>query len=760
MGINYSVNLEINNHEYKTVNYTIDIWLINQTTDSGIINWTWDFGDGKVGYGEFVTHQYVENGSYIVNLTVKDYDNAIDYIEQTIFVGNKPPVANNDTATVIEDTTNNPINVLLNDFEVDGDDIIIVSVSSPSNGLATSDGSFIYYTPNPNFYGSDQFIYTIFDGRSETSNAIVTINVTNINDPPVPGFTYERNTPSTEDIIYFTSTSFDSDGYIVNWTWDFGDGNLSYGELVRHRFIETGSYIVNLTIKDIDNVINSIEQTIIVRNNIPVADFYYEPSNPHTASVIRFSSTSSDSDSEIVNWTWDFGDGNQSYGELVTHQYTKTGSYIVNLTVKDYDNATDSIEQNIIVRKKPPIAEFNFIPRSPSTTDIIYFKSTSSSANVKKIIFPNMWFLDKLTTTQEHTDIDIEKPLIPQWKYNYSFIINRSGTFKLAFLLFTTPTDDYMIDEDYQDKAENILTRAYRELHLWVDVHQRLLPEANYTYLPKNPITKDNILFTSNSTSINSSISSWKWDFGDGNISYGETIGLKFDGINDYVDCGINESLQPVNGTLEAWINGKDYSGRSRIFTGSYLGGWRRHVNLAIIRNILILTLTNNSGWSGYTYHAGFQTDNWYHIAATWDGSNVSFYVNGSKKQTDNQSLIPKGNNDPKIIGALNPPWNPEVFNGIIKDVRVYNRSLTDLEIQENYDGNVTTGSLVSWWKMNDGGDIADDTMGRNNATIYGADWINQVYHKYSLPGSYNVTLTVSNEYRQIDSITRTITII
>ena len=316
-----------------------------------------------------------------------------------------------------------------------------------------------------------------------------------------------------------------------------------------------------------------------------------------------------------------------------------------------------------------------------------------------------------------------------------------------------------MIGEDYQDQADNILTRAYRELHFWVDVYHRLLPEANFTYSPENSTVEDNILFTSNSTSINSSISWWKWDFGDGNISYGETIGLKFDGIDDYVDCGTNESLQPVNGTVEAWINSKDYRGRRRIFTGSYLGGYRRHSTLGISNNILTLTLANNSGWEGHTYYAGFQTDIWYHVAATWNGSQVSFYVNGSQKQTDNQSLIPAGNKDPKRIGALNPPWSPEVFNGVIKDARIYNRSLNSTEIQNNHDGNVTTDSLVSWWKMNDSGDIADDAMGHNNATIYGANWINQVYHKYSHPGNYNVNLTVSNEYRQVHSISKTIII-
>jgi uncharacterized membrane protein len=58
-----------------------------------------------------------------------------------------------------------------------------------------------------------------------------------------------------------------------------------------------------------------------------------------------------------------------------------------------------------------------------------------------------------------------------QWEYNYTFIINKSGeNFKLAFLLFTTPTDDYDSDENYKDIMEEKINSAYRETHLFVTV--------------------------------------------------------------------------------------------------------------------------------------------------------------------------------------------------------------------------------------------------------------------------------------------------
>ena len=108
----------------------------------------------------------------------------------------------------------------------------------------------------------------------------------------------------------------------------------------------------------------------------------------------------------------------------------------------------------------------------------------------------------------------------------------------------------------------------------------------------------------------------------------------------------------------------------------------------------------------------------------------------------------------------LIPPNYPQAFNGTIKNVKIYNRALNSTEIQNNYDGKVTTNGLISWWKINnETGNIAYDSIGNNNGTIYGANWINQAVHKYSHPGTYQVRLTITNEYGQIHSISKNITI-
>ena len=442
----------------------------------------------------------------------------------------------------------------------------------------------------------------------------------------------------------------------------------------------------------------------------------------------------------------------------------KTAEKFTEFYLLGLDNNTEEYSKNLImgVNVTRTIEIVNHEYETINYTVEIWLINQSvdynRSENGNRNVIDNMWFVDKITTTLEHTDVVIGKPSNPQWGHNYSFAINRLGSFKLMFLLFKTSTEKYNRDENYKDIAEQKISNAYREIHQWINVYYYTPPKANLTYSPNKPTINDTIYFTSNSTSPYSRIASWKWDFGDGNTSSGETIGLGFDGIDDYVDCGNNASLQPVNGTVEAWIYPKEFNGTKIIFTdsGSYA---RRHPNFRLEGNALLLMITNNTHREMHGYKADFKTNTWYHVAATWNGSNVSFYINGSLKETQNQDLLPAGNTVPKRIGALSPPKWPEAFNGTIKDLKIYNRALNSTEIQNNYKGNIATNSLVSWWKMNEKGNIAYDSIGKNDGTIHGANWINQAVHTYSHPGTYQVKLTITNEYGQIHSVSKYITI-
>jgi hypothetical protein len=101
------------------------------------------------------------------------------------------PVAVADSATVVEDSGANAINVLANDTDVDGGPKSIGSVTQPANGVVviTGGGTGLTYQPNANYCNNppgttlSTFTYTLTPGGSSTT---VTVTVTCVNDPPVP----------------------------------------------------------------------------------------------------------------------------------------------------------------------------------------------------------------------------------------------------------------------------------------------------------------------------------------------------------------------------------------------------------------------------------------------------------------------------------------------------------------------------------------------------------------------------------------------
>jgi hypothetical protein len=140
--------------------------------------------------------QYTPNANFFGNDTftysITDNGDLTDTATVTVTVDNvnDPPIANDDTFNIDEDSGVNALNVLSNDvpgpagFESETISLAGI-VAAPSHGVAVISGNQINYTPDSHFFGTDSFTYTVTDGDLESNVATVTINVANINDPPV-----------------------------------------------------------------------------------------------------------------------------------------------------------------------------------------------------------------------------------------------------------------------------------------------------------------------------------------------------------------------------------------------------------------------------------------------------------------------------------------------------------------------------------------------------------------------------------------------
>ena len=105
---------------------------------------------------------------------------------QTFTTLNNPPVANDDSYTVNEDSGPIPLSVLSNDTDPDaGTTLSITAVTQPANGTVTFTSTNVTFTPAAGFNGSTSFTYTIADGDGGSDTGTVTVTVTPVNDAPV-----------------------------------------------------------------------------------------------------------------------------------------------------------------------------------------------------------------------------------------------------------------------------------------------------------------------------------------------------------------------------------------------------------------------------------------------------------------------------------------------------------------------------------------------------------------------------------------------
>jgi hypothetical protein len=173
--------------------------LVNDVDFDGDTFSIYDFTQTYNGYVEWISgteFRYTPNTNFYgydgFLYWVSDAWGGTSYATVYIYVNpvQDPPVAVNDEYTVRQDSAGNRFNVLDNDYDVDNDALTVESVSLAFYGMVeiTAGGTAIEYTPNPGFYGTDVFTYTVSDGNGNTDTAIVNVNVLPL---PVVGQAFE-----------------------------------------------------------------------------------------------------------------------------------------------------------------------------------------------------------------------------------------------------------------------------------------------------------------------------------------------------------------------------------------------------------------------------------------------------------------------------------------------------------------------------------------------------------------------------------------
>ena len=216
--------------------------------------------------------------------------------------------------------------------------------------------SSFYYNPQTNQY-------VPLSGISGFENGAFLIRaagtkITPVNQPPVAVGTISKTQASVNESITFdASQSFDLDGQITQYNWNFGDGNSSSQAVTTRAYSRAGTFTVTLTVTDNQGATGQATGQVTITgptNQPPVARAQVTPNPANVNQQITFNgSTSSDPDGQITQYAWNFGDGTTSNLQIAAKSYAQPGAFNASLTVTDNNGATGQITVQVTVNAPP-----------------------------------------------------------------------------------------------------------------------------------------------------------------------------------------------------------------------------------------------------------------------------------------------------------------------------------------------------------------------------------------------------------------------
>lgn len=205
---------------------------------------------------------------------------------------------------------------------------------------------------------------------------------------------------------------------------------------------------------------------------------------------------------------------------------------------------------------------------------------------------------------------------------------------------------------------------------------------------------------------------------------------LRFDGVNDFVDLGAGPSFEAH--TIEAWVrlSAAPVSDNRNIVgpQGADVNGCFTGANLNLVGGLDGQRFSYNVGRRGCRNDSAIITDPvtagvWHHLAGTWDGSTMRFYLDGNLVGAQSVSVFDPF--DRMLIGAY---WDHSsetpvgFFPGDVKEIRLWDHARTECEIREAA-CQILGGSqpgLIGRWLLNEGAGqtVFDSSASGVNGTL------------------------------------------
>lgn len=461
----------------------------NDNSTGNIVTYNWDFGDGQFGTGADPQHTYPGIGTYDVTLNV--------------ISNNGCTASTTGTAEVVNGPT--PDFVITNGLDVCVDEPLEITDNSSgpiaSYGWDFDDGAtYTDATPNHSYQAPGSYTVVV---TLTAPDQCATTQSFDLEVYPIPVSDFVADQGCEGQATEFSDASTVSTGTVVGWEWDFGDGSpIAYSEDPSHTYSTLGDYNVML-ISQTDAGCRDTVSGIVSVN--PTPNVSISAIDACVGDEVIFTNNTTPNDNSIVQWAWQFGDGNSTNQQNASNIYSIFGTFDVELTATSDSGCvgTGGTELEIFPYPETNFSFSEFEGCTPITIDF----EDESTVNSNYSIGSYFWdFGDGSTSTDPSP--------------SHTYVTN--GNFDVS--LITTTANGGCSD-----------TLAFSEL---MSIY--LTPTASFTSRP-NVATMLDPRIRFNNTSVDAT--AYEWSFGDGNSS------ALANPINEYpTDGTYTVELTAING--------------------------------------------------------------------------------------------------------------------------------------------------------------------------------------------------------------------
>jgi hypothetical protein len=688
------------------------------------------------GFQTFTEHTLLENFSYPSSVYAIDLnqDSYTDFIALSLdgeLSWLKNDGTENFTEFFISELTNRPFEIYPSDMDGDNDiDIVLIRLFTYDNIFwyeNDGNGNFTEYSLNENFFKGHSIHAADIDGDGD--NDIVATS-----DKEVAWFENEGFNSFTKHTL-FESTGYDDDELYAVYTADL-DGD-----------------------EDIDILYgNDRDNDVIWLENDGSENFteHIIDSNIETPRDIYTSDMDNDGDLDILaadysgSISWYENDGSENFTE---YSLDITGARCVVAADVDNDNDLDLLatgtESAVWFENKGGQFVLTGINTAPGT---IY---TDEISDVLQITLTHNGTSDEpdleLTSLELIFEESDDDPLTTDeannmFKYLYIYLDDGSGAFESdadalvhrvdTFSLTSGVQAIYFSDGDSNVRVSSGTPKTYFVVLETVETFDASYPsQFRVGHLSDSGTSAED---WENDLELTREYSE---EIFTGTIELKKDYALEFDGSGDYVSISYDEALNPDTFTFEAWAYVSGGSGTWRNVMTNREGSYRGPIIYAGTNDKWQIWLGDESSWKKVTGDSVVM-NTWTHLAGTYDGSKLYFYINGELQGTTSvtQSKNTSGN---FVIGG------GYSFDGMLDEFRVWNIVRSQSEIQENMEKTLAgdEDGLVAYYPFDEGsGTIIEDVTGSgyDGSKVGNVQWVDR--DETTLEGTLTVNIELSDD--------------